>query len=264
MNRTQVRVRRDRPTALAWAVALAVTMLAVYVLTLNASLPDAAKSASAAPRVTREVTLEALSGWCVSLGAWPTRDRARVECAACAERGAAGYLYKADGQWHVLGALYGSGREAERTAQRLRDKAGIDAAILPLSAGQVKLRVTAPQAQVDLIVDAAALLRTQVDRLSDAARQLDRGTLQPEAARTLCALAATEAGALRERLAAIPGAAVNALCAALIDALSSLSTHLETISGSVQASSPALSSLLHAACIDDFLRLKALQESAGR
>ena len=44
---TKVRVRRDRPTALSWAVALAVTMLAVYLITLSvAPKEDAAESAA--------------------------------------------------------------------------------------------------------------------------------------------------------------------------------------------------------------------------
>ena len=37
MSMTRVRVRRDRPTGLAWAVALAVTMLVVYLATLHAA-----------------------------------------------------------------------------------------------------------------------------------------------------------------------------------------------------------------------------------
>ena len=40
----KVRVRRDRPTALSWAVALAVTMLAVYLITLSA-VPQAEDAA---------------------------------------------------------------------------------------------------------------------------------------------------------------------------------------------------------------------------
>ena len=39
----RVRVRRDRPSALSWALALAVTMLAVYLITLSAPRPDDAE-----------------------------------------------------------------------------------------------------------------------------------------------------------------------------------------------------------------------------
>ena len=45
-------VRRDRPTALAVSIALMVTMLVVYVLTLEAARPDAVERVSAAPRCT--------------------------------------------------------------------------------------------------------------------------------------------------------------------------------------------------------------------
>ena len=263
MNGTRVRVRRERPTALAWSIALAVTMLAVYMLTLSASLPDAVESASASPRVTREVTFEPLEGWCVSMGTWPTEDQARIEAAGYAASGAAGCPWEADGQWHLLGTLADSQKQAERMAKKLRDD-GIEAEALCLSAEKVKLRVTAPEAQIERITEAIAMLNSQSEQLSDAARQLDRGTLQPEAARTLCALAATETGTLAERLAVFPGAGDNALCVGLMDALVRLSGHLGEIADSAQTAAPALSGMLRMAGIDSFLHLKALQESIGR
>ena len=55
-----VRVRRDRPSALTWAVALAITMLMVYLLTLGTGYTDVVESVSSAPRVTRAIQFDAL------------------------------------------------------------------------------------------------------------------------------------------------------------------------------------------------------------
>lgn len=264
MNGARVRVRRDRPSAVAWSVALATTMLAVYVLTLNASLPDAVERVSAAPRVTREIELEPLEGWCVSLGRFSTAEQARIEAAGYAASGAAGCAWQVDGAWHVLGTMVATEKEAERAARRLREENDIEADALRLSAEGVKLRITAPELQIELIKAAAAALREQAAQLSDMARQLDRGELQPEATRTLCALAATETGELGKRLAAIPGADENALCASLIDALARLSVGLQEIAGSGRSSAPALSGMLRMAGIDSFLNLKAAQDVLRR
>jgi hypothetical protein len=76
---TRVRVRRERPTALALAVALCVTMLVVYVLTLDVKGPDAVQSMAAAPRVTKEIAFDDLSGWAVSMAACESQQAARLQ-----------------------------------------------------------------------------------------------------------------------------------------------------------------------------------------
>lgn len=245
---------------LAWSIALTVTMLAVYVLTLSASRPDAVESVSAAPRVTREIDLAAMEVWCVSLGRWPTEAQARVEAAGYASSGAAGFAWQADGAWRVLGAMYAAERDAERAAERLRTKNDIQAEALRLRAERVKLRVTAPELQIDLIAVADEALRGQAESLSAMALQLDRGEIQPEAARALCAVAASEVGELGKRLSGIPGAGDNRLCAGLIDALSRLSRHLSEIAGGRQTAAPALSGMLRMAGMDSFFSLKAVRE----
>lgn len=256
MNGTRVRVRRERPTALAWALALAVTMLAVYVLTLTAALPEPARQTAAAPRVARALELPPLEGWCVTLGGFPTPDEARMAAAGYAGSGAAALVYRSEQGWQVLGAQYDTQKQAERVAARLRDSEGIDAGVLRLSAEGLRLRITAPEDRVEAIAEAAALLKAQAGQLQALAAQLDRGELQPEAARTLCALAATEAGHLSARLS--PGD--DPLCAALSEALDRLSLHLDEIARSREP----LPGMLRRAGLDDLLQLMTLYESAGR
>lgn len=259
MKGRQVSVRRERPTALAWAVALAVTMLVVYVLTLNASLPDAVESVSAAPRVTQTIELEALEMWCVSMGRWDSAESARVEAAGFTARGAAGCVHEIDGAWYVLGAMYDTERAAKRVAARLRDGEGTEAEVLRLEADGVTLRVTAPDQQIDAIGAADAALRAQVDRLGGIALQLDRRELEPDAARTLCALASTEVLEAGGRLSDMPGARENALCAALIGRAEALSGQLDGIAASAQTSGGALSGMVRLIQIDAFLGLRDLR-----
>ena len=267
-----VRVRRERPTALAWSIALAVTMLAwsialavtmlaVYAVTWTAARPMAAELASASPRVTRTVRLEALEGWCVALGSWEDAGRARVEAAGFAARGAAGSVCEIDGAWRVLGALYDTRREAERAARRIGDGEDLQADALPMEAAAVDLRITAPASQIELIEAADGMLREQVAKAGEMAVQLEKGRIQPEALKTLCALAATEADALAGKLNAFPGAKDNALCAALMERLTALAVQLNAVAATAQTDTAALSGMLRLAGIDDFMGLAEMRKA---
>lgn len=260
MKENSVYVRRERPTALALAIALAVTMLVVYVLTLDAIGPDAVESVSAAPRVTREIEFAEMEGFCVSLGRYDSADQARAEAAAFTDRGAAGRVWESGGRFHILGAMYDARRQAERVAETM--EGGIPAEVVALHADAVRVRVTAPDRQIDLIVAADGLLRDSAWQLSTIARQLDRGEIQPESALTLCALSASEARGLREKLACIPGVEGSPLCAALMGALDQTAQRLEDIRNAPGGA--ALPGLVRLAAIDTFIDLMALQEGLRR
>lgn len=253
MNMTRVRVRRERPTALALAVALCVTMLIVYVLTLDAKGPDVVESMAAAPRVTREIGFEPLSGWCVSMAGCESQQEARLQASAWVGRGAAGCVRELEGEWRVLGALYDSRKEAERISKRLRDDEGIPAEAIHLEAKGLTLRVTAPEAQIEAVAGADALLRSQTAQMGDIALQLDRGEISADAARALCALAATEASNMAASLAAIPGAKENELCAGLIGRMEELAGMQDTVAGGTRADAASLSGMLRCAQIENFL-----------
>lgn len=258
MELRRVRVRRERPSAVAWAVALCVTMLAVYVVTLNAGGPDVVESVAAAPRVTRELEFEALRGWCVCMARCDTDQAARLAASAYGSRGAGGYVAQLDGAWLALGAAYESEKDAARIAARLKNEAGVAAETLRLEAPRVTLRVTAPQAQIDAIADADARLRRQTWRLGELALQLDRGELRPDAARALFAVSSQEAAGAAQTLADIPGARDNALCAGLIERLEMLSGMLRTLSDS-KAQGATLSGMVRCAQLENFVGQWRLQ-----
>ncbi len=251
---TRVRVRRDRPTPLAWAVALCVTMLAVYVLTLNVGGPDVVESMASAPRVTREIGFDALEGWCVRMARCETDQEARLRASATVSRGAAGYVTRLDDGWAVLGAVYASEKDARRIAARLADEADIQADVVPMKARAVKLRITAPQAQIDAIAGADALLREQTRQLGQMALQLDRGELRPDAARTLLAVAAGEAKEAASALSTIPGAAENALCAGLIGRVEALRGLLEALSAESGSGGATYSGMVRCAQLENFVK----------
>ena len=253
MGVDRIRVRRERPTALAWAVALCVTMLLVYVLTLNAGGPDVVQSMAPAPRVTRQIAFEALRGWCVSMASCDSDQQARIAASAYSGRGAGGYVARLNGRWAVLGAVYASEKDAARIVKRLRDDEGIPAEAVRVEAERVKLRVTAPQAQIDAIAAADALLREQTARMGELALQLDRGEIRPDGARTLCAVAAEDAAAASRTLSGIPGAAENALCAGLIRRLDALSDMQKALSAATGEKGASLSGMLRCAQIENFL-----------
>ena len=253
LNMARVRVRRDRPTALAVAVALCVTMLVVYVLTLNLKGPDVVESMAAAPRVTRQIEFMPLEGWGVVMARCESEQEARLQASAWVGRGAAGCVVQWDGKWVVLGAVYASEKDARRIAGRLSEDEGLAAGTLRMRAEGLTLRITAPQAQIDAIAAADALLRKQADQLGSVALQLDRGEIGPDAARTLCALAATEGGDAAKAVGGIPGAADNALCLGLYQRLLSLSEMHKTVAGSARASGASLSGMLRCAQVETFV-----------
>lgn len=265
MNARRIRVRRERPTAVALAIALCATMLAVYVLTLGQAAPDVVESMAVAPRVTREIEFAALEGWCVRMAECDTQQAARVAASAWVNRGAAGYVTEADDGWAVLGAVYDARREAERVAKRLASEEGIPAEAIRMRAEPVRIRVTGPEAQIDAIAAADELLRAQTAQLGDVALQVDREEVAPDAARALCALAATETARAGDALKAIPGAAESQLCAALIQRLDALNVQLTAISGDTRAAGAALSGLLRCAQLENFVgQVEDYERLAGK
>lgn len=228
----KVRVRRDRPTALSWAVALAVTMLAVYLITLSAvpQAEDAAGSAVRGERVTLEATLEGVEMYFADLGCHGDAGEARIAAAQLAQRGAAGVVWTDAAGSHVLGAAYELEADAARIAARLADRESLAADVLRLSAGPVTLRITAAKADAEAVVQADKILRAQLAQTAGMALQVDRGELPAASARTLAAVSASELDGARRALAAIPGGADDAVCVGLTARLEALSESLRSLS----------------------------------
>lgn len=227
----RVRVRRDRPSALTWAVALAVTMLAVYFVTLSAPAEKKTEDASAGVRVTRELEFAALTVHFADLGCHADASAARIAAAAYVARGAAGVVYEDGAGFHVIGAGYALEADAKRIAERLGRQEGIETGVLTLSAPGLSLRVTAPEEDAETIAGADRTLRTQMEQLSTLALQVDRGEVSAASARTLAKVSAAEVRAVRKRMESISGGADQPVCAAMTGMLRSLEENLSRVKG---------------------------------
>ena len=250
----RVRVRRDRPSALAWAIALAVTMLAVYLVTLSAPASRKVEDASTDLRVTRELTFDGLSVSFADLGCYPDEWQARVAAAGCTGRGAAGVVYADSDGFHVLGAGYDLEADAKRIAERLADREGMEAAVLTLSGPAVSMRVTAPESDVEAIAEADLTLRTQLRQLATLALQVDRGECSAASARTLARVAASEVRSARKRLQKISGGDEQPVCASLIAQLTALEANLAA-AAKTTGDGAELSGRLRCCHVDGCLRL---------
>lgn len=259
----RVRVRRDRPSALAWALAMAVTMLAVYLITLGATgEEEATRDASAGARITREIELQPLNAYFADLGVYADEWQARVSAAEYAGRGAAAVVYADGDGFHVLGAGYVRKSDAERIASRLSELEDIQASVLALSGKGRSLRITAPEQDVEAVVGADQVLRTQLDQISALALQVDRGETSIALARTLAKVAASELRSARKRLERGAGAD-QSVCAQLISLLLRLEEELAA-AAQKGLSAAELSGRLRCCHVDGTIRLIELLNGLGK
>lgn len=259
----RVRVRRDRPSALSWALALAVTMLAVYLITLGATGEEAAEDASSGVRVTREIELRELTAYFADMGVHADEWRARVAAAEYAGRGAAAVVYEDADGFHVLGAGYVLEADARRIAERLGGQEDIEAGVLALSGQKRSLRVTAPEADVEAIIDADRVLRAQLSQINTLALQVDRGEVPASSARTLAKVAASEARSARRKLEQIDGGADQPVCAQLAGMLLRLEENLGA-AAQRNLSAAEISGKLRCCHVDGTIRLIGFLNALGK
>lgn len=219
----KVRVRRDRPSGITRAFALAVTMLFVYLATL--AVPEK-EAQPVGARITRAIQLEPVSAAFVSLGAYPDALNARVAAAGFMQRGAAGFVRMHEGKYHVLGAAYQDLVSAKLQADALSAREKLTAAAFAIGEDGAKIRVTAPEFTVDAIANAESTLRTQLGQLGAIADRLDRNQITAPQARTLAAVARSE---LHRAETALESAAENALCQMLRANLIAVESSLKSI-----------------------------------
>lgn len=250
----RVRVRRDRPSAITWAFAIAVAMLFVYLATL--AVPARVREDEpASARVTREIVLEPREAAFVSLGAYSDALNARVAAADFSLRGAAAYVYARSGSWHVLGAAYADLASARLQAEALSAREGLSASAFSLHAGGVTLRVTAPERTVNAIANADSALRTHLNQLGATADRLDRSEISASQARTLASVARSELAAAQK---ALKDAQENALCRALSEQLTDMIDELDAIR---TADSAALSGRMRLCRVQGEISLIAILNS---
>jgi hypothetical protein len=229
----RVRVRRDHPSALSWAIALVLTMLCVYLIALGQveRAPEASiASDDGSPRVTKELSFEPLAVYSVCFGEFPTAEEARIEAARYVQRGAAGYVHEEGGVFRMLAAGYPVEADAKRVAENLSQSEDLTCTVFPRSASRVRLRITATEKQIETLTASEAELRRYAAELAEIALQLDRSEIDPDAARTLIAVTASRLDEMLRNLRAIPGASENAVCSGLFSLTEQLRASLFVLS----------------------------------
>ena len=180
-------------------------------------------------RVTHDIAFDPVELYIVGLFLSDQADWARIEAARFVRRGAAGYVYPADGRYAVLGSGYFSKEDAEAVVKNLFEQEQIEATVLPLCAGNVYLRVTAMQHQLTALTQADFTVRTVCNALQSHALSLDKGAREPiqirSALQDLC-------GRVQSALQALENAAgeqPNAVAGGLIDVLGGLLESVERL-----------------------------------
>lgn len=254
-----MKVRRERPTIVAWTMALAITMGMVYLATIGVGIQKPIDRA-ARERVTQEITLSGVDVWLVELGEFEDETSARIAAARLTELGAAGVVLAEDSCARVLGAAYESEADAARIAERLHDQDDLSAAVLARSVPAVTMRITAPQEDIDAIVGADTALRAALRQAGTLALQIDRGEIGARSARLLAAVSRSELSSALKCLKNVEGAQENTICSVLLSELQRLSDDLGEIA-QCNSDGAALSGRLRACQVRGILGLVCFMQN---
>lgn len=115
----RVKVRRERPAAAAWALAVLLTALFVFLIARGAGTQSGEETPESAPRRAYALTFAPLETHLVQFGAYEDALSARIEAARYMPRGAAGYVLAAPVPRDRRGIRFPAGR-----AGRVRTPAG--------------------------------------------------------------------------------------------------------------------------------------------
>ena len=172
----RVKVRRERPAAAAWALAVLLTALFVFLIARGAGTQSGEETPESAPRRAYALTFAPLETHLVQFGAYEDALSARIEAARYMPRGAAGYVLEGS-LYRVIGAGYDSRQDAQGVCERLREEEGMEASVYSLSSGEVELTIQGTQAQVEALTQAETALRNAAAQLNETAFGYDRGEL---------------------------------------------------------------------------------------
>ena len=241
MKLKTVRVRRNRPSVLSAALALMLTMLFVYLISLSAaSRPESAPAASQAI-ASSDVRMDGLSAAFECEGRYDLPLDARVAAAKCVQSGGAGLILPDGAQYAVVRSV-SSAAEGENVIRR--------------SAPGLTLRVSGPASELMAVADAVEFLRAQTTETGNLAQTLESGGADASTMATLLNIYRTRGEAVLANLTQIDSGntVVSRLTAAVQSALGRLD-------GTAQPS-PAQIRRIHAAACAQWLAL--LEEFAAQ
>ena len=161
MKLKTVRMRRSSPSTLAFALALMLTMLCVYFLSLSIQPKSGTKAAAIPEKSSAEIRMEGLDVAFLVEARSKNQLEARVLAARCAQNGGAGLILSDNGNYTVV-------REAVPP-----DKAGTND--LHRSATGLSLKLSGNSAEIAAISDAVAILRALAAETGALAGSIENG-----------------------------------------------------------------------------------------
>lgn len=178
MRTRLVRMRR-KPKGVLWAVVFLMISMALYI---RVSLPmlkgmqeEEKQETQTGERVTEEVRIAPVEIYLVSFGGYEVMNAAKVEAARYVPRGAAGYVLSRE-KLYVIGAGYPEREEAEKTCVFLAAQEGLACAVMEVMSGEVAMRMTAGEMQIEAFTEAESALRKCAELLGRLAFSVDGGS----------------------------------------------------------------------------------------
>lgn len=234
MKLNTVRVRRSRPSALSAALALMLTMLCVYLISLSADTGSDASTASGSAAAQAQVRMDALSVAFEYDGRYDLLLDAQVAAAKCAQSGGAG-LILADGEYYAVVRGISAAFEGEN--------------ILHRSAVGLTLKISGSSPEIAAIAEAVDFLRSQAVETGSLAQTLEAGDIDSGTMETLLNLYRTRGEKARAALEKVsPG---NKIVDQLKDAVQAALERLEM----GDSPKPSQIRLIQAAACADWIAL---------
>ena len=226
-----IRIQRSRPSALAAALALLLTILFVYAVARPALPRQQSDAASAEAGVSTQLRMEGLEVHFRVHSRCEDPLQTRIHAAQCVESGGAGMILPEDGGYAII-------------CEAARESGGDT---LTRSAGGLSLKVQGSAKELAALADAIAFLRAQASETGSLAAALEKGETDASSVRALLGVYRTQGRRALENMEKLPRqGAVAALSEAVRGDLSRLTDSAATPSGL---------RLLHAAACGEWLAL---------
>ena len=238
------RVRRSRPSALALGLALALTMLVVYLASAaSGKAPErGARTLSASEVSSAEVRFEGMEADFLAECVCENELDARVAAAKCVQGGGAGLILSDESGYAVIHEV----------------KSGAKGAIRRGAAG-LTMRVRGRAADGSAIAGAAVFLRDQAAQTGALADAMESGGTDADAVRTLMQVYRTQGKHIADALDDIEDE--SEVTRAL---KSAVNCALERLDSAIRDTTPAKIRLIHAAgCAEWIQLLNTLSELSG-
>lgn len=242
MKLKTVRVRRSNPSALALALAMMLTMLCVYLISLSALPEEKTSAAAGQPATTAEIRMEGLEAAFLLSTRSSNHLEARVFAARCAQRDEAGLILSNGGDYCIISEAVSP------------EAAGTDD--LRLRADGLTLKLQGSSGEIAAVSDSVDFLRALATETGGLAASVENGDTDLPSVCSLLNVYRTRGQKARDALAAIT--ASNAITDRL---RYSIHTSLTRIESAVAEPDIGKIKLIHAAACAEWISM--LEEFAS-